>query len=84
MVRHYPSGVRALTDVSREPLGLEFAAALYESYVSDVEAFNTWPTHAVPDAYMVMDRYANAAQRAAESVERSAYERLDAAIGLAW
>lgn len=35
--RSYPDGSGVLTDVERDPLGVEWAAMLYESYVSDRE-----------------------------------------------
>lgn len=61
--------VSPLVDVSRNPLGLEFAAALYESFAADFGSNRG---------------YALAASQVAEAVERRVYESLDSAMGVAW
>jgi hypothetical protein len=42
--RYYPSGEGVLSDIERDPLGVEWAAMLYESYVSDREGNRSFAT----------------------------------------
>lgn len=85
--RVYPNGVSGLLHIESEPLGIEYAAALYESHQADYdysEAFRVY--HATPYPwnlgydYAVWSTagYADSAMRVAESLELETYERWEA------
>lgn len=67
--RHYPSGGGVLSDIERDPLGVEWAAMLYESYVSDREG-----NHA----------FATSTHKLVEEMEAEGWAILDNALGVDW
>lgn len=85
--RVYPNGVSGLLHIESEPLGIEYAAALYESHQADYdysEAFRVLhQDHArmgSKEDYAVWSTagYADSAMRVAESLELETYERWEA------
>lgn len=65
-MNEYPNGSSALIDVAADPMGLEFGAALYESYAADWEA--------VCSPGWSADAYASTAHRLCEEIEYAWYE----------